>query len=405
MHGVSKGPFFQALLEASSCGSDNDSPFLAVGPITRYLKSKNLSHELHQAPMGRRFEGRVFCCSAIIHRSNGSKIPGYSLSTSDSSRAIALIEAFERLCFCDVLPDHPEIYFSKDEINDAEIIGSEWSTIFYGQPLNETIGEPAQYLIGRRVGTDAPVAIDRAFVIGDNPHYPSTTSGFACHMSYPRAALSACFEVVERDTLLRNWFSRISPSKTPSLTDELLSLVQEMLSLDEFEISVSSYYSGNGAHVYVAAVYSNKHRFFFLGTGAHLSKKTAYEKAIREVLSIWILDFHGLKIHGDRTTFSVENQIRRHARQFDQLKDFFVKSQAMSDRVPQMTLEQQLDALNQHYQFVLIPVTIPDFDNKEVVFMKAFSPQAVPLFKSEFPLLLPPDFATLVKGQNPYHPY
>ncbi len=382
---------------------DESKAYLVVDPIIAYLKLHQIPFGIKEFPLDPPFNQKYFACCAQIEPPGGSAIFGYSSGTSRTARAIALIESFERYCFREIASNRELAGFSVADVQDVERLDHLWAERVFGVQIIVS----RRFFLGTRIVKGTFAAVDEVFICGDDQQCPSTTSGIACHQSYPQAALAACLEIYERDTLLRNWFAGISPTQIEVSDSSLEVLANDLVSSKGFSLELVGYLTELGIPICIATLRSEDERLFFWGSGSSLTWAQARSKAIREVLSIWIFDYLGQKKLGQEMILSDENQIRRYAPHYDRMIEFFVtraRGSAPIQGVDFMSNE-VLAGFFLHYDFALVPIVVPGLNGDAPVIVKAFSPKAVSLFKKEFPLVLPADFAMIVQGREPFHPY
>ena len=148
-------------------------------------------------------------------------------TTRKQALAKAIGEGIERYCSA--------IYFKKDLsfcsyqdanfncVNPNEFVGYEPKLYekndFAWKPFKETTKvrwTTAIDITNNKTITHVPAAyVYLPYIYGDSEEkiIQSISTGLACHMSYELAALTAIFEVVERDAFMIFWRNRISPPK------------------------------------------------------------------------------------------------------------------------------------------------------------------------------------------------
>lgn len=146
-------------------------------------------------------------------------------------------------------------------------------------------------------------------------HWFSTSSGLAAHTSRELAEKNALLELVERDAVMRAWWTRLGGSlineahfTSPELRDDIRQLASLNLNFQLQELP-----NDFGARVVIATTHLATVPFFLMGIGCDWDLESACEKAISE----WVQGFCYRLKQPERRLMVPEGQWDQQLQSFD----------------------------------------------------------------------------------------
>ncbi|HAZ11200.1 MAG: hypothetical protein A2X86_08490 [Bdellovibrionales bacterium GWA2_49_15] len=140
--------------------------------------------------------------------------------------------------------------------------------------------ESREMLSGKKVFIPAPfIFLSYQKKEGCGPFIIPTSSGTACHGSFEAAALSALYELIERDAVVGMWDKKFSPPKI-TLPLEVKRLVNKIFCKEEEAVTFFNLQSDLGIPVVLA--HCRGPGFSTFGSACHFNSRKALEKAMLE---------------------------------------------------------------------------------------------------------------------------
>lgn len=140
-----------------------------------------------------------------------------------------------------------------------------------------------------------------ASVLDGPTRFPTSTSGTACGSSLAQATLGALYEQVERDAIMRTWYSQVSPSRLDLSGLPELARVRNQLTSAHSHIELLTPPTPTECSVVASAWVDDRDRVpkFLLFAGAHLTQEGAIRAALKETAEGLVQTKYRLAHNGD----------------------------------------------------------------------------------------------------------
>ena len=333
-----------------------DAPSILDSAISFFLNhdSYDLQTEVLKNDLTEKFS--IFAAKSTI--SNTISIPeftGYSVGLEDT-RWISVIECYERMA---------AYLFARDSrfvVNKSEL-----KNIYLFDPFGRfVIKKPEienflnhKFRVGYSISSDSLIAVDSAYVYGIPDLVKFTNSGTACGFSYNHAINHALFELIERDTLLNNWYSKNPPKAVAGYNSVFFAKVSDIINQFGYSITLFLYQSRFNTPVIICKI-SNNHQqapYAFFGFGAGLKFSDSADKAIRECFAIWVFDYFAIK-KGMFFENDPANQAKRYYDPivFQEIAHYFSSPATIFDEDVDHNAIVDLGAIYQDAELVVFPI-------------------------------------------------
>lgn len=363
---------------------------MTAGEILEILPQLGLSLKINELVFQHK-DNSLSCTAATLNHDGFNPVIGYSAGEQSEARAKAVIEGFERYVFTHLL-NRKAVSTDSMMSSGIPMTDQNWFRARYGE---NAINLPSlnSYYLSRRLIDGNSFGLSALLVKTDEEGFQITNSGFACFANPEGAALNSCWEVIERDILLRAWFEeRVPQALTVETSSPLLSAVSSLLAQRGFQLRMATFPNLDLIPVTAAVISSVEHGLIFVGTGLGASLQESYEKAVREAFQIWAFDMAALD---KGYKLSPENQAIRMQSHFDEIQNFMFEGDATLRSKGQPCFKQIIS----RYDFYILS----DISGIGPPCTKAYSPFAFPHFSKSTCKLLPADVA--LKKPLGFHPF
>lgn len=219
----------------------------------------------------------------------------------DRSVIAAVAEVAERHCMINWWPDSPEGPCSYAEAPDhfGRFVEREYVNIYDRDALEradmEPLGpdEPIQWTTGHDLIANEPCRIPMEVVAGQQddeatPHYWRSSNGMACGSTLSQAVANGLCELIERDALVRAWFTQTRPDRidTSALPD--VEAIRSSFEADEYALQLLRFPNDTSVATVGCVVTQSDDRLpqFALGMGTAIDVREACVDALLEVAQI-----------------------------------------------------------------------------------------------------------------------
>lgn len=241
--------------------------------------------------------------SHLVENAGGSLDAGGTGLTLEEALVRTIAEVAERYCL--YFPDRTRLITAsyQELVGEWDVVDFEYLAPFAPSqceqaginPLSRSSTIDWQPMTNLLTGEETLVPADRIWLADRSsdhtPHYPTTSNGTACGSSPASALVNAFYEYIERDAVMRTWFTRNQPrlidlEQAPHVQD----IVDRRFRTDYRSYRFFEIDSVTGIPVVGCAAINSRDQApkFVMGGACSLDPQAAYTGALEETAQTWV---------------------------------------------------------------------------------------------------------------------